>query len=358
MNQELRLELGPIDDMDITYFNGARVGSYEADGQWRIKRIYKIPANLVQEKENIIAIRVIDSQGGGGIYGKPENMRIYPAADSNQIVDISGEWKYLPLAELRGIKFYIYDTGARSFAFRPEVKIDRGANVPTVLFNAMVNPVVPYGIRGAIWYQGEANTGNPKQNARLLPDLISAWRAVWGQGDFPFYYVQIAPYDYGANVRSQDLREAQFQTLKVPGTGMAVTLDIGNPQNIHPANKRDVGERLALWALAKDYGSKIEFSGPLYKSMKVKNDKIILSFDHRSRLIFKNLKPGHFIIAGKDKVFKPAQARIEAGKVVVSNPEIKDPAAVRYLWDNTSEASLFNSAGLPASSFRTDNWDE
>jgi sialate O-acetylesterase len=228
------------------------------------------------------------------------------------------------------------------------------------LYNAMIHPLVPYAIRGAIWYQGESNTGQPELYQKLFPLMIQNWRADWQRGDFPFYYVQIAPYNYGDATQSQKLREAQFFTLSTPNTGMAVTLDIANPNNIHPANKKDVGERLARWALAKDYSIKVVYSGPLYKAMKIKNDKIILSFKYTDGSLFLKSRNGeqHFLIAGTDSVFKKADVEIKGKKLVISNPEIKKPVAVRYAWSNTDEGTLFNGAGLPASSFRTDSWKE
>ncbi len=356
LNCDLVLELGPIDDMDITFVNGQKVGGYEVDGHWQTDRIYSIPKELVTEKTMTIAVRVIDAQGGGGIYGQKEKMKIHPF-DSNETISLSGDWKYLSVAEYLAGKFYVFGAAEEEYFSRPKLPIDLSANTPTALYNAMIHPLIPYAIKGAIWYQGESNTGQPELYQKLFPLMIQNWRVDWQRGDFPFYYVLIAPYNYG-ETQSQRLREAQFLTLSTPKTGMAVTLDIGNPNNIHPANKKDVGERLARWALAKDYGKKVVYSGPLYKAMKVKNDKIILSFRYADGgLVLKSQNGAHhFLIAGPDSVFKEAEVKIKGNKLVISHPEIKNPVAVRYAWSNTEESTLFNGAGLPASSFRTDNW--
>jgi sialate O-acetylesterase len=229
---------------------------------------------------------------------------------------------------------------------------------PTSLYNGMIAPLVPFAIKGAIWYQGESNASRAYQYRRLFPAMIQDWRKSFKRGDFPFYFVQIAPFKYGAGTPSEELREAQFLTLKTKNTGMAVTWDIGNIDDIHPRNKQDVGKRLALWALAKNYDRKnIVYSGPLYKSMKVEGDKIRLSFNHvGSGLVAKDGPLTHFTIAGKDKKFVPADAVIDGKTIVVSSSEVKRPAAVRFAWSNTAEPNLFNKEGLPASSFRTDNW--
>ncbi len=356
-DKELVLELGPIDDMDVTYFNGVKIGGYEQEGFWQKNRVYSVPENLVKAADNIIAVRVIDHQGGGGIYGKSEQMKIYPKHDETDLITLAGEWKYLPIAEYNNGQFYLFDTETQEYYERPQVPVAIGAKTPTCLYNAMVHPVKPFAIKGVIWYQGEANTGNPEQYDVLFPVLIANWRERWQNRDLSFHYVQIAPYDYGEEIRSQRLRESQMKALTVPHTGMVVTLDIGNPGNIHPANKQEVGRRLALWALAKDYQKKLTYSGPIYKSMEIKDDEIFISFEYTENGLWsEDKKLENFIIAGEDRNFKKADARIEGDKLVVSHPDITHPVAVRYAWSNTAEATLFNKEGLPASTFRTDNW--
>lgn len=231
---------------------------------------------------------------------------------------------------------------------------------PASLYNAMIAPIIPFGIKGAIWYQGESNVGRDYQYRTLFPAMITNWRDDWGLGDFPFYYVQIAPFNYRrAGQESQELREAQMLTLSLKNTGMAVISDIGNIKNIHPKNKLDVGKRLALWALAKDYGkTDIVYSGPIYKSMKVEGDKIRLTFDY----IGSGLKTmdgkevSHLTIAGDDKKFVEATGVIKGNTIIVSSDAVKKPVSVRYGWSNTAEPNLANKDGLPASSFRTDDW--
>jgi sialate O-acetylesterase len=231
-------------------------------------------------------------------------------------------------------------------------------NTPTVLYNAMIHPLIPYTFKGFLWYQGESDTGNPSAYKEKFTTMIRTWRERWNQDHAPFYYVQIAPYQYGEETKSQLLREAQFETLTEPNTGMVVTLDIGDPENIHPANKQEVGRRLALWAAGHAYNRDIVYSGPLFKSMEVAGNEIHIEFDHTAQgLVSGPSGVQNVQIAGLDKVFYPATAIIQASRLTVSNPNVANPVAVRYSWDNTSPATLFNSAGLPASSFRTDDWD-
>jgi sialate O-acetylesterase len=229
------------------------------------------------------------------------------------------------------------------------------------LYNGMIAPLIPYAIRGAIWYQGESNIGGAYQYRTLFPAMIANWRADWGQGDFPFGFVQIAPFFYGGQdpALCAELREAQLLTLNAsPNTGMAVTMDIGEVKDIHPKNKQDVGKRLALWALAKVYGQNLVYSGPIYKSMAVEGQKIRLQFDHvGSGLISSDGKPlVDFTMAGADQKFAPATAEIDANSIVVHSGQIKEPVAVRYAWRHDSTPNLANKEGLPASPFRTDTW--
>ncbi len=240
----------------------------------------------------------------------------------------------------------------------PRLLAAAAQNCPSSLFNAMIAPLVPYAIRGSIWYQGESNTGRAYAYRRLFPAMIQDWRRVWGQGDFPFYYVQIAPFRYGDPVVAAELREAQLMTLSVPNTGMAVTLDIGDVDDIHPRNKQEVGRRLALWALAKTYGAEdLVYSGPVYRSMSVEGDAVRIEFDHvGGGLVAKDGPLTDFTIAGEDRAFVEADAVIDGDAVVVSAPGVKKPVAVRFGWTSTATPNLFNKEGLPASTFRTDDW--
>jgi sialate O-acetylesterase len=254
--------------------------------------------------------------------------------------------------------------GKKFNAWRPQLQQDPrfSPNSPSTLYNGMIAPVVPYAIRGAIWYQGESNCSRAFQYRTLFPLMIRNWREVWGEGDFPFGVVQLAPYKYnqsGIGTTCAELREAQTITMqKVPNVGMAVTMDIGNVRDIHPKNKQEVGRRLALWALAKVYGKELVYSGPIYKSMTGEGSKIRIHFDHAAGgLKTRDGKaPSDFAIAGADQKFSPATATIEGDTVVVQNAEVAQPVAVRYGWQDDAEPNLANQAGLPASPFRTDTW--
>jgi sialate O-acetylesterase len=279
------------------------------------------------------------------------------------------------------------DTYEQNKGNDPKAKNPINANSPSVLYNAMIAPILPYTIKGAIWYQGESNAGAAAKYRTLFPMMIENWRKDWGIGDFPFYFVQLAPFLSVAKTPGEsnwaELREAQTMTLGLKNTGMAVIVDYGNEYDIHPTPKQPVGERLSLNARALTYGEKIEYSGPMYKSMKVAGDKAILMFDHTGGgLVAKKLVPTlerepkgggakqaawrvdpnatnpdliGFAICGKDKVFHNAKAVIQGNEVVVSNPDVAEPVAVRYGWANHPLCGLFNREGLPASPFRTDS---
>ena len=356
--QDLILCLGPIDDMDETYVNGKKVGEHTSDGFWSVDRVYKIPGSLVQDSLLQIAVRVIDLRGGGGVWGK--NTKMVLTLDSSNMISLETNWKYLPVAELRSNTFYVFGADGNEYANRPKFPLNFSQDTPTSLFNGMINPLVPFALRGAIWYQGENNVSNSWLYSKLLTSLITGWRTDFQCGEFPFYYVQIAPYDYGKDSKSQLLREAQLQTMSIKNTGMVVIMDIGNPKNIHPADKENVGKRLAAWALAKTYGKKVPFTGPNYKSMKVEKGKIVLIFEYADKglVIKERNKENNFLIAGEDKVFKKAVVQVQGKTLVVSNTEIAKPVAVRYAWSNVEEGTLYNKEGLPASSFRTDTWQE
>jgi sialate O-acetylesterase len=232
---------------------------------------------------------------------------------------------------------------------------------PASLYNGMIAPVAPFAIRGAIWYQGESNVGRAYQYRTLFPLMIRDWRRAWGEGDFPFGFVQLAPFRYGgmSEAACAELWEAQTMTLSnTPNTGMAVTTDISDIKDIHPKNKQDVGRRLALWALAKVYGKNLVYSGPIYKSMAVEDGKIRLRFDHVGAGLKTRdgKKPSDFTIAGADQKFHPAEAGIDGDSVVVHSAAVARPVAVRFAWRDTAEPNFCNQEGLPASPFRTDQW--
>ncbi|MBV9929268.1 MAG: 9-O-acetylesterase [Acidobacteria bacterium] len=352
--KDLTLKLGAIDDFDTTYFNGERVGSTGADtpNAWTAPREYRVPGSLVRAGRNTLAVRVYDRMGGGGFGGG--EMSLAPAgAAKAEAVALDGEWAYREEATVPSRRI---DWGSQ-----PQAPGPANQNSPTVLYNAMLAPLFPYAIRGAVWYQGESNAGRAYQYRVLFPSMIRDWRAAWGEGDFPFYFVQLANW----KARPQDsidsewaeLREAQTMTLKTPNTGMAVTIDIGNPDDIHPRNKLDVGLRLARWALADTYGMKLEKSGPLFDSYKVEGDKVRVAFRHAGGLKTRDgSAPAGFYVAGSDRRFVPAEARVEKGGILVWSKDVPAPAAVRYAWADNPAANLYNSDNLPASPFRTDDW--
>lgn len=336
--EDLLIELGPIDDNEITWVNGTEVG--KTDG-WDVNRRYEIPSSVIRPGKNVIAVRVFDGRGGGGIYGAAEQMKLYPADGSgDDSISLAGRW--------------LYKVGRIYSLLMP----GQNPNKPTVLYNGMLAPLIPYGIRGVAWYQGESNAERAYQYRKLFPAMIKNWRDDWGQGDFPFYYVQIAPFkSWYKPFECAELREAQLMSLSVANTGMVVTSDIGDVNDVHPKNKQEVGRRLALWALAKTYGHELVYSGPLYKSMQVEGDKIRIFFDYTGGgLMVKGPKLTHFTIAGSNQKFVDAEAVIDGNTVVVSSKKVKQPVAVRFGWSNTAEPNLFNKEGLPASIFRTDDW--
>ncbi|MBI1853565.1 MAG: hypothetical protein HYR85_24780 [Planctomycetes bacterium] len=344
---DLVLDLGPIDDVDDAWVGGVRVGGLHGEGDHATPREYAVPASAVHAGRNVIAIRAIDTGGAGGLTGKPDDLRLRRATSDGSAIPLAGSWRYR--------------AGASMAQLGPRPRQESmGPNTPTALYNGMIAPLVPFGIRGAIWYQGEANVSEAHLYRRLFPAMIADWRASFGRGDFPFYFVQIAPFAYDDDRgEAAELREAQAMATSVANTGMAVTLDIGNPTNIHPSNKQEVGRRLALPALANTYGRKgLVTSGPTYKSMSVEGSAIRLRFDHADGgLRARAGKPlGPFTIAGADRRFVPATARLDGETIVVSSPDVAAPAAVRYAWGAADEGTLENGAGLPSSSFRTDDW--
>jgi len=335
----MTITLGPIDDKDITWFNGEEIGKIQRDGAWSTKRKYTIPAGLVKAGKNEITVRVTDTGGGGGIDGAKSDMLLYPSSETqSQGISLAGKWKFKEGAEM------------------PQPAFGNNPNGASVLYNGMVAPLIPYHIRGAIWYQGEANVGRANQYATLFPGMIEDWRKRWDEGNFPFYFVQIAPYQYSPNgSASAALRDAQRRALALPNTGMASTLDIGNFDNIHPANKQAVGKRLSLFAMNNIYGKQVTDSGPIYQHMEVRDGKAILTFNHvDGGLIAKNGGLRDFEIAGKDGKYVQATAKIKNDKVIVLSPTIKQPQNVRYDWSDTPVPTLYNRAGLPASSFTTE----
>jgi sialate O-acetylesterase len=238
---------------------------------------------------------------------------------------------------------------------------DFSQQTPTVLFNKMIAPMVGYAFKGALWYQGESNKNEPAYYEKLMSGLVENWRAEWEIGDFPFYYCQIAPYDYGTSgLNSAFLREAQLKaSTAIPNIGMACLIDVGEEHNIHPANKKAAGERLAYLALAQTYSQKgFEYSGPVLKDMTIEGPVVKLTFDHANKgLTTRGKELTNFTVAGENQRFVPAQASITRQGITVFSPNVANPVAVRFAFDNFVVGELFNIEGLPASSFRTDDWE-
>jgi len=380
--QALTLYLGPIDDMDVTYLNGTKIGGLETEGNWQVPRVYSVPASLLRVGKNHLAVRVLDTQGGGGIFGSnPVELRL----GNRVLASLKSPWKAKPVALIRDHQIYRFGEGDQSFDAMPDVGLHLNQYTGSLLFNGMIAPLVPYAIRGVIWYQGESNVGRGEQYETLFPTMIQSWRRAWATheraaskmptgeiptNEMPFYYVQIAPYNYDdpSGDATARLREAQRKTMTLPGTGMVVTTDIENPTNIHPANKQDVGERLARWALAREYGKAIDVSGPMITEARLESGTIQLHFDFaKSGLMsgqvseWESKTSAGGIVRGFEVIDTegnqwPAEGIIEGSTVIINWSRLgladATPAEVRFGWAPAPEVNLFDRSGLPASPFR------
>ena len=334
--RDLELTLGAVDDADHTYFNGLQVGR---GTDWQAPRRYVIPAALVDTGPALLAVRVQDDHGLGGFSGSPEDMRLGPVDDAGERLAIDGTW-------------------VRRISTQPRTNEMPPNHKPAHLANGMLEPIIPFAMRGVIWYQGESNVGRAAQYEVLFPAMIEDWRAQWGQGDFPFYFVQIAPYDYGRPDACAELRESQAAALRLPETGMVVTMDVGNPADIHPKNKEPVGHRLALLARSNDYGHDVIATAPAYVGMDVDDNTLVLRFvgECLPLVTSDGGVPTHFQIAGADQVFHPAQADVVGRLVRLRSDAVPVPVAARFAWDDDAEPNLTGSCGLPVGPFRTDRW--
>lgn len=330
------LNLGRIKDADVTYINGTKVGNvtYEYPPRW-----YDIPAGVLKEGKNIIAVRITNGSGKGQfIADKPYYLEI-----GGNKIDLKTEWKY--------------KIGAKMEKMAPGQTFIRWK--PTGLYNAMINPLINYNIKGAIWYQGESNTGKPKEYGDLLTTMILDWRNKWNQKDMPFFTVQLAnfmePKTQPVESNWAELRDQQRQvSLSVPNTGLAVIIDLGEWNDIHPLNKKSVGDRLALQALKVADKKNIIADGPMYQSMKVEGNKIILSFKNGTDDFAPVSELKGFAIKGQDGKYEWAKAKIEGNRVIVWNDTVSSPVSVRYDWADNPDGNLKNKAGLPASPFTTE----
>jgi sialate O-acetylesterase len=334
------IALNQIDDYDIAWVNGIKIGESFGNRNWRN---YFFSANILKPKGNVLVVRIFDCGGKGGMYTN--------AFWGNSI--LLGKWKFKP-----GVSI---DASALP---TPEVANGSFFTHPTLLYNANIAPLQPYAIKGVIWYQGESNVEHATEYADLLPALIKDWRKKWGQGDFPFLVVQLANYyPEAAEPRESEwaeLRASQMAALALPNTGIATAIDLGEANNIHPKNKQDVAARLALAARKIAYGEAVVAAGPVYQSMTIEGEKIRINLETAGDTLRSKDKYGFlrgFAIAGEDKKFRWAMAYLDGNSVVVFSPHAPQPVAVRYAWsDNPGPLDLYNTGGLPALPFRTDNW--
>ncbi len=343
--RELILSLAAIDDRDTTWIDGILVGSSE---HWNMRRRYAIPAGVVTAGTRTITVRVLDTGGSGGFHGQVDDMWIGPADDASQHVSLAGAWRYHPTL-----------TDPQALRSVPR-RIGDNPHFPTVLSNGMIEPVVGAALAGAIWYQGESNAGNPSQYRRLLPALIADWRTRFRNDALHVGVVQLASFMPRVEQPIQDgwsaLREAQAMTVAAdPHTSLAVAIDIGEADDVHPKNKQDVGRRLALGVLATHYGHDVVGSGPVYHRLTVEDRAIRLHFTHAIRLTTTDdAAPRGFALAGPDGVWHHAHATITDETVVVRADAVQEPRAVRYAWANNPAVNVVNGAGLPMVPFRTD----
>ena len=340
--QGVTIGLGMIDDSDESWVNGHRVGGMQ--GAWNVQRRYDVPASALVAGRNVLAVRVEDTGGGGGMYGERDSV-YFSAAGVRR--PLAGQWKF--------------KVGSISLSLSGHMN-----QVPTVLWNRMIHPLLPYPIKGALWYQGESNA-NPNEAYTYrtqFASMIDDWRKSWNVGTFPFLWVQLANYMATDSVPNPSsawamLRESQTATLKVPKTGEAVIIDIGETNDIHPRNKQDVGKRLALVARKVAYGdANVVAEGPTFRRLTIANGRATLAFANAVGLHTRDGGPPKgFAIAGADRHFVWANAAIAGNRVVVWSDKVRTPVAVRYAWgDNPLDANLYNGAGLPAGPFRTDTW--
>lgn len=356
--KDLLLSFGSIDDRDTTFWNGEKIGETgpETPRCWSAPRNYTVPGKLVLGGKNTIAVRVFDGMGGGGFTGKSAEMFLKRADGAGKAIPLDGNWCFKVEAPMP-------EKPANPMAKRKQSL----AWLPGGLYDAMIHPLIPMAFTGVIWYQGEANAGNPKrakQYQRLFMDMITCWRKAWKR-DFPFYFVQLANFQKRQTEPAKTdswaiLRDSQTMALKLPNTGMAVIIDIGSASTIHPKNKQEVGRRLALAARKNLRGEDLVAESPMFDSMKVDGSKIVVKFKNAGgglKLADGAEKIEGFAIAGADQRFRWADARIiSPNEVELTADGVKWPVAVRYAWHKNPKGNLVGGTGLPACPFRTDDW--
>ncbi len=330
------LELAKIDDNDIAYINGIEIGK---TNQWDAPRKYEIPSGILKAGKNLIVVKITDTGQGGGIYGDANDLEINLGDEK---ISLAGKWKFQVESVQTGETVNEY---------------------PSLAYNAMINPLIPYNFRGVLWYQGESNAGRAYQYRKAFPLLINDWRKKW-KSDFPFYFVQLATYATKGNSNEgsdwAELREAQTMTLKVSKTGMAVTTDVGNPKDIHPTNKQTVGKRLAAIAFNRIYKKRMIDSGPMFRSLNIVGNKIVIKFDNIGGGLIATDVDGivkGFEIAASDQKFNAVEAKIVGNTIEILSDKVAVPIAIRFGWiGDASACNLFNREGFPAVPFRTDDW--
>ncbi|MEE9438548.1 MAG: sialate O-acetylesterase [Saprospiraceae bacterium] len=346
--KDLKIWLSQIHDYDMTWLNGVKIGETYSTNTWRG---YTADKNLIKEKNNVLVVRVYNRRNSGGFAGISAYFDYYPDGAKEHAMSLAGGWLFKAEQHINDTKDI------------PMSNQYMGPNAyPSLLYNTMINPMTNFPIKGIIWYQGEANASKAYMYQKLFPTMITDWRNQWDVGDFPFYFVQLANFgpenDKFGDSDWAELREAQSMTLSLPNTGMATIIDIGNADDIHPKNKIDVGKRLAYNALNNTYNVPTPCLGPTYNTHKIKDSNVIINFNNIDNGLVTDDKeaPKEFIIAGKNKIFYPANAVILNNTIIVSSDLVKKPAAVRYAWKNSPVVNLFNKEGLPALPFRTDRW--
>lgn len=345
--QECVLHLGSCDKSDQTYFNNEKIGglSIEDDPQaWCAERIYNIPPNIVKSGDNTITTRVFSNVNGGGIIGQSQEIFIALKNQPKKLIPLAGKWQYK----------VEYNFGLITAPVQPYG--EDNPNSPYILFDNMIKPLLNFAIKGVLWYQGESNAANYQNYKELFSKMIQDWRKCWGIGDFPFYFVQLASFVAGSDIENispwGEIRQAQEDTLALPNTGMSVTIDIGDPVDIHPTNKQDVGKRLALIARAKTYGEKIEFSGPIVDKAVLENNKIKISFTRSNGLNTSDNNPvSGFKLRTENNVLE-VNAIVEGDCVILKGDDLDNVIEVTYGYKDCPKCNLYNDSNLPARPFR------
>ena len=357
VGKELELHFGVIDGVDETFVNGVKAGRtwFDTERYWEASRTYAVPLAATKSARIVIAVRCLKLAYQMAFFGPADEMKLSLKGNPEaQPVSLAGDWRMKKAKDLApGLEPRLPDERIPGTYY----------GQPAVMYNGVLHPLIPYAIRGATWYQGEANAPFHADYLHLLPGLINSWRKEWGQGQFPFGIVQLANYQ-GQQTKPVErwgflnIRDCQSAALRVPNTFLATAVDIGQGGDIHPRNKQDLGLRLVLGALATAYGQKdLVHSGPTYRSMKIEGNSIRLQFDSAVGLVSKGEPIVGFVIAGKDRKFFFAKARIDGEFIVVRSEKVPAPVAVRYAWANNPVCNLYNGANLPTLLFRTDDWD-